>query len=155
MGETGDGRLADDIAQLENITARLKSRLAGQIALRLVPGTDGPSYASQARTLLEARKRLQRFLPGDYFSDPAFDMLLDLFVAAEAGESRSFKASAIASRVPAATAARYVDLMVRDGIVLRRTDPQDGRRTLLSLSDLAVASLRDWLASVPPIPLRP
>lgn len=154
MGENEVGSVEDDIAQLEGAVAQLKARFARPPMIDLVVEGQSPTYASYASAMVEARKRLQRFLPGSYFSDPAFDMVLDLFAATEAREKRSFKAAALASRVPAATAARYVEMMVRDGIILREPDPSDGRRTLLSLSESAMVALREWLGSISSIPLR-
>lgn len=153
MARGDAGRLEEDLTRLETIVAGLKTRLAQREVLCLVGDPEGTTFAVYAQSMLDSRNHLHKFLPARYFNDPAFDMLLDLFVATETGGARSFKVTALASRVPPATAARYVEMMVQDGIILREADRQDGRRTLLSLSDRAMTSLRDWLSAISPVPL--
>src|SRR5947208_2246023 len=45
-------------------------------------------YAAAALTMLMSRRKMDQFFPG-LFADPARDMLLDLFVAAEEGRELS------------------------------------------------------------------
>ncbi len=147
-------RLEEDLTRLETIVVGLKGRLAQAEVLPLTSGEEEGTFAGYAQAMLKSRNQLHKFLPARYFTDPAFDMLLDLFVATETRQTRSFKVTALASRVPPATAARYVEMMVKDGMILREADQQDGRRTLLSLSESAMTALCEWFSAISPVPLR-
>lgn len=113
-----------------------------------------PSYAipiaqdpvSAARWLLMMERKRQR-LPGmaGLFSDPAWFIMLDLFVREAEGETTSVTSAVIASGVAPTTGLRYVTMLVRDGKILRRAHPHDERSSLLSLSDEMRLTLCDFL----------
>ncbi len=75
------------------------------------------------------------------FADPAWDMLLDLFVAR--GERRSISVSSlcIAAGVPASTAHRWIQVLARAGAVRRRADPLDRRRVYIEIAEQAFAAM--------------
>jgi DNA-binding MarR family transcriptional regulator len=105
-----------------------------------------------ARALYRARRvRDAVFEPG-LFGEPAWDILLTLYVAHLEGQRISIKCACLASAVPATTALRYIAAMTERGIVLRSRCDEDARRTFLSLSDAAAASMRDMLDKLHPLP---
>lgn len=79
------------------------------------------------------------------FGEPAWDMLLELYVAQ--AERREVTMSSIchASHVPQTTALRWVKLLVEAGYVCRIADPDDGRRVLTRLTDAGRAALDAWI----------
>jgi DNA-binding MarR family transcriptional regulator len=82
---------------------------------------------------------------GDLFGEPAWDTLLDLFVAREAGRRVSVSSACIAADVPATTALRWLSLLEQRGLVERCADSGDGRRIYIGLSDTAHALMCRWL----------
>jgi hypothetical protein len=66
------------------------------------------------------------------FGEPAWDILLDLYAAAEANDLRSIKSACLSSQVPEATALRYIDLPAAHGRVERKPDRTDKRRKYLT-----------------------
>lgn len=80
------------------------------------------------------RSREAAFADATLFSDPAWDMLLGLYI--DEGERRGTQVSAacIWSTAAPTTGLRYVERMVRLGIVNRTPDPFDARRYYISLS---------------------
>jgi len=89
------------------------------------------------------RQRLLRDLPG---SDPAWDMVLDLYVAEGVGRPVSVSDLALAAAVPRSTGLRWVALLVEEGHLERECDPHDGRRSFVKLSEHTRAVLDRYLA---------
>lgn len=86
-----------------------------------------------ARRVLRARRLRERLLRADLFADPAWDMLLDLFVAEADGREVCVSSLCIAAAVPATTALRWIDTLESRGLIARRPDPYDKRRIMIDL----------------------
>ncbi|CCW16537.1 hypothetical protein EBBID32_8730 [Sphingobium indicum BiD32] len=98
-----------------------------------------------ARWCLKARGlRDDMFGPG-LFSDPAWDILLDLYIAEAKDEHVQITSLAIAARVPHSTAIRWAGNMTRSGLLERQKDPRDARRIHISLSPRARVLLQEYL----------
>ncbi|WP_167737355.1 MarR family transcriptional regulator [Sphingomonas parva] len=78
--------------------------------------------------------------------DPAWNMLLDLFISAGQGRELSVSAACIGSLASYSTAMRYVNLLVDVGLVERKPDASDRRRSYLSLTDSGRAAMAKLLA---------
>lgn len=91
--------------------------------------------ADRAKRRLRQRRERERFLGATYFADPNWDMMLDLFVSQVAGENVATSSLIISACVSPSTALRRIRRLVRDGDIVARADPHDGRRTYLRLSD--------------------
>ncbi|MEL6530795.1 MAG: MarR family transcriptional regulator, partial [Pseudomonadota bacterium] len=100
------------------------------------------------RQIIANRQARARFFDSELFSDPAWDMLLDL-TAAHAEHSRvSVTSLCIAAGVPATTALRWVKQMVENGIFERIADPSDKRRAFIALSDTTVDAMARYFAAI-------
>ena len=97
--------------------------------------------AARARETYRQRRLRAAFMPADLFAEPAWDMLLDLYAAYYEGKEVSVSSLCIAANVPSTTALRSIETMTEQGCLVRRRDPNDGRRIFLALSDAA----RGWL----------
>ncbi len=86
-----------------------------------------------ARALLALQISRGRAVGGDLFADPAWDMLLDLFVATGEGRSVCVSSLCLAANIPVSTAHRWVQALARTGAILRREDPLDRRRIFVEL----------------------
>ncbi|HEX7821283.1 MAG TPA: MarR family transcriptional regulator [Sphingobium sp.] len=113
-------------------------------------GDRGHGIATRAeiRTLLQVRRMRDRFLPGELFADPAWDMMLDLMGARLDGKTVSVSSLCIAAAVPPTTALRWISQLTERGIFQRRNDPADARRVFISLSDEAAERLSGWFSAV-------
>ncbi len=119
----------------------------GALALLTPGGADADLLADAARRYLRARRRRDTMFPQDIFADPCWDMLLDLFVSQELGRDVSVSSACIAACVPQSTALRWLARLESMELVERVPDPEDGRRTLIRLSDPARHAVRDWVAA--------
>ena len=80
------------------------------------------------------KKRAETFSRG-YFSDPAWDILLDLADAETTGNALSVTQLGLDNSCPTATIIRHVNKLAQDGFIIRRKDGYDRRRTHVMLSD--------------------
>ena len=94
----------------------------------------GPE-AALALLLLRQRRRREELIGAQHFSDPAWDMMLDLFAASVRGEEVAISSLIVAANVPQSTALRRIRRLVCDGLFVVRDDPHDGRRSFIRLSD--------------------
>ena len=111
------------------------------VALR-VEAKGPPDHAASAEALLAARRTRGEALGAGLFADPAWDMLLALFAAAERGEAMSVSRLCAAADVPQTTALRWLEQLERVRLVGRATDTTDARRTLVSLAPDAREKMR-------------
>lgn len=113
--------------------------------------TDYTAEAALARFLLRQRRTREAMLGAHHFSDPVWDIMLDLFVAHVGGNEVATSSLIIAASVPQSTALRRIRRLVLEGHLVARSDPHDGRRTFVRLSDEMFESiaqfLRQWLTA--------
>lgn len=98
--------------------------------------------------LIRARQSRARYLPGRLFTEPAWEMLLDLLRAELTHERITVSSACIAAGVPATTGLRWLKTLVDEGLVLREYDLTDGRRTFVALSPGASDALRRYFLEV-------
>jgi DNA repair protein RadC len=106
------------------------------------------AFANALRTI--RRRELRRSLIGspEFFGEPAWDMLVDLFVHDCAGKPVSTSSLCIASGVPPTTALRLLHRLCDAGIMLRRRDAYDGRVQLIELTSSVRRKLLAYFAAV-------
>lgn len=107
-----------------------------------------PDFAQLARIILEARRRRAVYFDPKLFSDPRWDILLDL--RAHHGEKRRVASLFVAEICPASTGLRHLRDLKIVGLVERWVDPTDARRRLARLSDRGLELMDRYLASVMP-----
>lgn len=102
--------------------------------------------ANQARQLYALRRRRDAMMP-DMFGEPAWDMLLDLFVSTADGRQMPITNMCIASCAPLSTALRWIDKLIDSGFVAKRPDALDGRRSLIDLTESGTCMVEALLQS--------
>jgi len=84
--------------------------------------------------IIRARHARGDYFPSDLFSDPAWDILLDLLHAHILKQNVCVSSVCVAANAPATTALRYLSLLEKGALVKRTPDPCDGRRCFVSLT---------------------
>ena len=97
------------------------------------------------RQAIRLRRRRDALFPDGLFADPAWDLLLDLYLAHLNGTSISVTSACIAACVPPTTALRWISKLEKARLVERSSDVLDQRRIYLHLTDAAVESMRKWI----------
>lgn len=99
----------------------------------------------RAQRHLAGRRRRDAMFGSGLFGEPAWDMLLMLFVAREEGRHVTVSDLCREADAPETTTHRWLLALIADGLVLRVGDPGDRRRSYLYLSAQAVPKMRQLL----------
>jgi CRP-like cAMP-binding protein len=94
--------------------------------------------------VIRARRERARYLPGELFIDPAWDMLLGLLHAEIAQRQLSIASLCVAPGIPQASAVRWLNALVEQGLVIRQANPADRNDDFVELTPSASASLRRY-----------
>jgi len=97
-----------------------------------------------ARAMLRMQRDRAKFLPGDLFCDPAWHMLLELYVLDALGRPISVSGLCAASEIPHTTALRWIGRLVDSQLIDRHPDLHDARRTWLKLTFKGRAQLEAY-----------
>ena len=110
------------------------------------PRSSHDAVAAQivSQIICARRARTGLFRP-ELFSDPAWDMLLVLFLAKAREQLMTVLELAEATATPVSTTVRWVDLLKRDGLVERDPDPAAARNDGAELSVRGTAAIYQWL----------
>jgi DNA-binding MarR family transcriptional regulator len=100
------------------------------------------------KILIETRRIRFRHFAASSFTDPGWDILLDLMSARFAKRPVQVSNACVAAGVPATTALRWVDQLAKTGLVRRLPDPADRRRVLLELTDEGCRRIETYLRAV-------
>lgn len=122
-----------------------------------IPGglrTAAPSNAGDsARWTALARDHYRdRRLRGELFDDPAifgepaWDLLLDLYIAAREGKRVPVTSACIGAAVPTTTALRWLAQLEEKQLIHRENDASDARRVFVRLSDDALCRMDEFFA---------
>lgn len=151
-------------AEADEPTARLLHPLADEllaIATRLrdaagVPGADNPRpqrsdrrYLTLARQAYNLRrKRAAIFGNPELFGEPAWDILLDLYIAHGESKPVSVSSACIGSAAPPTTGLRWLGVLADHGFVVRENDPEDHRRVLVRLTRSGVTAMERFFDAI-------
>lgn len=98
---------------------------------------------ANARILLHMYGTRETSFPQGNFSDPGWQLLLDLFVQQASGKNVNVSSACLGSRAPSTTALRYISDYIEKGLLIRTPSKHDQRVYWLSLSDAALSELTD------------
>ncbi len=100
------------------------------------------------RTYADRRKREAILGNAHLLGEPAWDILLDLYIATGEGHEVSVSSACIGSAAPATTGLRWLGVLQEQGLVERFNDPTDQRRVLVKLSPLGLERMEIYFAEV-------
>lgn len=130
--------------------AAAASRMIRQPVMRSAAEVDSEraAYVRAAQAIIRVRDLRDRMIGGHgQFADPAWDLLLDLYVATVEDRPLAVGDACVGARVPQTTALRWIDQLERLGKVKRTADPSDRRRTLVSLTDTQLSLMDRFFRS--------
>ncbi len=147
--------LTDSISLIQSSLSALMNKLGVQeptltkmdLDVEATLSEDNSIDPAMLKAIIKARRNRQKFFEGDLFSDPSWDILLELTAAHINGRQESVTSLAIAASVPASTAIRKIRELAERNLIHRWTDPNDARRIFVALTDDAAKRMMAMLAS--------
>ena len=114
----------------------------------LHPELAGSSLRAVAERLYDERRRRDQYFPPGMFGEPAWDMMLALFIAREEGRELTFGEAYDAAGVRAGPGRALIRRLEANGMVRRCRARSDRKCQSVALTDNAVERLSDYLASL-------
>ena len=99
-----------------------------------------------ARQGIKIRRQREKIFGIGLFSEPVWDILLELYVARAEDYEVTVGNACIAASVPMSSALRWCQMLQDRHIVQRYRDPVDRRRRFLKLTDCAYGKMTQLLA---------
>lgn len=135
--------LTREIAALLTIAPKHVRRLYA------LPSDDGADPVASARAAY-GRRRSRDAVFGRHervFAEPAWDLMLDLFIATAEGRHVSASAACIGACAPPTTALRCILRLRERGLIAERRHPTDRRVRLIELTSEGAAMMHEYLSS--------
>lgn len=111
---------------------------------RHAPARQSKVVAALVRQYLSAHAKRADALGASLFADPAWTMLLDLYAADVEGSHVSVSSACMASGAPQSTALLWLSKLQSQGLIERQGDPDDRRRTFVSIRPNASRAVERW-----------
>lgn len=112
--------------------------------------TDAPAAAvEEARRLYRLRRQRDQEFGPRLFGEPAWDLLLDLYIAASDPRLVSVVSSSIAASVSAQDTARWLTLLEEHGLVERLSPDTEMSRAIVTLTQSAFDRMTTLLSERP------
>ena len=107
------------------------------------------SLVELAQTIIDARRRRAQVFNPSMFGEPAWELLLTLFVMDRAGPRMTIGQLAQVAGTKLTTALRWLDYLEDQTFVRRERHPTDARTAFIELTDKARDALRVYLSGTP------
>ena len=139
---------------------RVPEDLTLQIHLRLCPDeeidADRPQLIERDNTpavdlyalaygIYAARRKRDRMVSNELFGEPAWDMMLALYCLPARGENLCVTALSYAANVGTATGCRVQAALEAEGLIERKQEISDRRRSLVTLTETGRSLLEKYL----------
>ena len=131
------------IAQLKSLTERVA--VTEGVIRDVVQLPSKIDRIGAAKLMYAARRDRDIFFDPDLFGEPAWDILLDLYIAAVEGRQISVSSSAMGARAPLTTGLRWIAALVERGLAVRTHNALDQRVTYVALSDTGKVAIEAFL----------
>lgn len=135
-------------AQLARQMRRLPDMPEGPQVRKDTPAEASPDPVARKRAGLANLKTIRRaraeHFPSELFSDPCWEMLLDLYDASLAAAEVTVTSLGAASGVPLTTALRRMEALQNHGLIARNEDAADKRRTIVRLTPSGLQAVENF-----------
>lgn len=142
------GLVRDMTTQLSTMAAEFQvraDRLTADGTEDASPDTASPSTRALAVQLLTQRAARFDHFADELFHEPAWDMLLALFIAQADHRTMNVKTLVATAQAPVTTSQRWIDHLHKLNLIDRTIDPADRRRVEISLSDAGHQAILAYL----------
>jgi DNA-binding MarR family transcriptional regulator len=139
-------------ARTEAAMSQLMSRARGRLSAGSAEPAEPPVENQDVARAMEeerTRARIRERLFGSFRVGHAGWMLLLVLAEAQGTDNElTVKSAAYAAGIPLSSALRKIGELCEDGLLLRRPDPSDNRRSFVTLTERARILFSEYLAAV-------
>ena len=140
MQEASSEKIHQAIDSVQDALGRIAA-----LASILPSALTGTTLAAMAERLYQERRRREDYFPPGLFGEPAWDLILALFMAREEGRWLSVAEAYEAAAVKPAAGRRLIARLERSGMVARIRGQEDRRKRYVQLTANASERLTDYL----------
>ncbi|QDP20424.1 hypothetical protein [Sphingomonas xanthus] len=122
---------------------------------QIVEGAQPTKVSHPDTTVLGLAKKLKgirairnQAYPADLFGEPAWDMLLALYIGRCEQYRMKITALTMESHVPPTTALRWIDTLIERNYARKVPNPRDARSTFVEMTDEAFDQMTDTLKAI-------
>nr|WP_305098576.1 winged helix DNA-binding protein [Croceibacterium sp. D39] len=138
--------LIDNLHQLARRVAELEARAASDPGAPRSLGFSDEKLRMIAGSIYRSRQFRSRYFDADLFAEPAWDMMLDLFINRVIGRRTSTSSLCLAANVPQATGLRWIAVLQKKNLLRRFGAPEDARLKLVELTADGFQLMRRFLS---------
>lgn len=110
--------------------------------------TEEKRLGELAQAIYGARRQRLKWFSKDLFAEPAWDMLLDLFVNTVRKRRTTVTSLCLAAAVPPASSLRWIGILVSEGLVECRPADLDHRATEVRLTRAGFEAVQNCLREI-------
>lgn len=140
MQEDRSDRIQAAMALVRQAMSRIRA-----LSDALDPSGPGSTLAAVAERLYDERRRRDEYFPQGLFGEPAWDMLLALFIAREEGREMGIAEACEASGVSIRAGRALIAKLESRELLVRQRSQIDRRRYSVYLTDYAIERLTAYL----------
>lgn len=143
-----------DAAELGRLLRKLSGLVGEKSKQHFKPASEAQreqykrSLHERARQVLTLRKLRGKYFSPVLFREPAWDILLELYVALPERSSLCISDLSTEIRVPMTTALRWLDYLEGSKLVSRQHSPTDKRKSMIALTEEGRARLDQYFEQV-------
>lgn len=141
-----DGDVVEAMRALAERVAELEARAAGETGRPRSLGFSDDKLATIASSFYRSRQMRARYFGGALLGEPAWDMLLDLFIHKVRGRRVATTSLCVAAKVAQATGLRWITALQQEGLLERAQADDDARLKLIELTPKAYKLMRRFIA---------
>lgn len=108
-------------------------------------GSEQDQLAAIARSEFHNRRRRDSLIRYDLFAEPAWDMLLDLYIQHHRGQPIAVDRLCTAAGAVSTTALRWLGLLVEKGLVIRSSTAGEDGTVRVALSEQGIGEMERYL----------
>ena len=101
-----------------------------------------------ARRMERARHERALFISPEFFGEPGWSLMLDLYIAHHEGRVVNTSGACFGANIPQTTGLRWIEKLASAGLIVRHPHPQDTRFVMIQLSADGLARMTALLNHV-------
>jgi DNA-binding MarR family transcriptional regulator len=141
-------QIIDEISDIQKNIGRISQQIGYEVRHKL-SDTEQDEYLVEMIEKYFENKRLRYIIISqDLFSDPYWDILMELFYARLRGKNVTVSAVATAGNMAQTTGLRYLDSLLAMEYIYRERDDCDGRKVFIKISEKPFLLMKEYFIRI-------